>query len=45
LWESYDAIRKFAGDDIEASHYYDEDTQYLLELEPRVIHYEVMSAP
>ena len=45
LWDSYDAIRQFAGDDIEASHYYDEDTHYLLELEPRVVHYEVMAAP
>ncbi len=45
LWESYDAIRKFAGDDITASHYYPEDTEFLLELEPTVVHYEVMAAP
>ena len=45
LWDSYDSIRKFAGDDIEASHYYDEDRAFLLELEPRVIHYDVLDAP
>jgi heme-degrading monooxygenase HmoA len=45
LWDSYDAIRKFAGDDIEASHYYDEDREFLLELEPKVIHYDVLDAP
>lgn len=45
LWDSYDAIRKFAGDDIEKAHYYDEDTEFLLELEPKVIHYDVLDAP
>lgn len=44
LWDSYDAIRKFAGDNIEQSHYYDEDKYFLLELEPTVTHYEVLSA-
>lgn len=41
LWESMDAIRAFAGDDVEQAVYYPDDTQYLLELEPRVTHYEV----
>ena len=45
LWDSYDAIRKFAGDNIEKSHYYAEDEAYLLELEPTVTHYEVLDAP
>jgi heme-degrading monooxygenase HmoA len=45
LWDSYEAIRRFAGEDIEKAHYYPEDTQFLLELEPTVIHYEVLSAP
>ena len=40
LWESYDAIRAFAGDDIDKAHYYDEDRAFLLELEPTVFHYE-----
>ncbi len=34
LWESRDAIRAFAGDDLEKARYYPEDADYLLELEP-----------
>jgi heme-degrading monooxygenase HmoA len=41
-WESLDAIRKYAGDDIEKTHNLPKDPQYLLELEPRVKHFEVM---
>jgi hypothetical protein len=40
-WESWDAIRAFAGDDPETSDYYPEDDEYLLETEPHVTHYEV----
>jgi heme-degrading monooxygenase HmoA len=42
LWESWDAIRAFAGDDPERARYYPEDVEFLLELEPRVTHYEVV---
>jgi heme-degrading monooxygenase HmoA len=45
LWDSLDAIRAFAGDDVEKARYYPEDADYLLELEPRVTHYEVVAAP
>ncbi len=45
LWDSWDAIRRFAGDDVERAVYYPEDKAYLLELEPKVKHYEVLSAP
>jgi heme-degrading monooxygenase HmoA len=45
LWDSYDAIRKFAGDDVEKAHYYPEDDEFLLEKEPKVFHYEVLDAP
>jgi heme-degrading monooxygenase HmoA len=45
LWDSYDAIRAFAGPDFEKAVYYPEDTKFLLELEPNVSHYEVLSAP
>ena len=45
LWESREAIRAFAGDDLERARYYPEDEQYLLELEPTVTHYEVAVAP
>jgi heme-degrading monooxygenase HmoA len=42
FWESLESIRAFAGDDIEAAKYYPEDTDFLLEFEPRVVHYEVV---
>lgn len=45
LWDSYDAIRRFAGEDFEKAVYYPEDTAYLLELEPTVTHYEVLVGP
>ena len=40
LWESVEAIRAFAGPEIERAVYYPEDAAYLLEMEPRVTHYE-----
>ena len=42
-WENLDAIRAFAGDDIEKAKYYPEDSGFLLEFEPRVVHYEIVS--
>ena len=44
LWESFDAIRHFAGADVEKAVYYPEDADYLMELEPTVTHYEVLGA-
>jgi heme-degrading monooxygenase HmoA len=44
-WDSRDAIRAFAGDDVERARYYPEDAGYLLELEPTVTHYEVLDDP
>jgi len=41
LWNSWDAIRRFAGPDYEKAVYYPEDNQFLLELAPNVEHYEV----
>jgi heme-degrading monooxygenase HmoA len=40
-WDDYDAIRRFAGDDLERAVYYPEDDEFLLEKEPTVKHYEV----
>lgn len=45
LWDSADAIRQFAGEDIDKAKYYDFDKDYLLELEPTVTHYEVFATP
>jgi heme-degrading monooxygenase HmoA len=43
FWESEDAIRAFAGDDLLKAKYYPEDADYLLEYEPQVVHYVVVS--
>ena len=45
LWESYDAIRKFAGPEYERAVYYPRDMEFLVEFEPSVVHYEVLLAP
>lgn len=45
LWESWEAIRAFAGEDLDRARYYPEDAGFLLELEPTVTHYEVCAAP
>ena len=44
FWEDWDAIRKFAGPDVEKAHYYPEDDAFLLGKEPHVVHYEVPSS-
>jgi hypothetical protein len=41
FWESEEAIRAFAGDDISLAKYYDFDKDFLLELEPCSMHYEM----
>jgi hypothetical protein len=41
FWESEEAIRAFAGDDISVAKYYDFDKDFLLELEPCSTHYEM----
>lgn len=41
-WQSRDAIKKFAGEDIEKTHFLPKDPQYLLELEPKVKHFDVL---
>lgn len=41
MWDSYDAIGRFAGPDLEKAVYYPEDDAYLLEKDPKVIHYDV----
>lgn len=41
-WTSLDAVRAFAGDEIEVAKYYPEDRDFLLEFEPTVQHFEVI---
>jgi heme-degrading monooxygenase HmoA len=43
FWASREAIRGFAGDDIERAVYYAEDDRYLLDHEPTVTHFEVVA--
>ena len=38
FWDDLDAIKRFAGEDVEAAKYYDFDPDFLIELEPRVRH-------
>lgn len=42
FWDSYESIRRFAGEKYERARYYPEDKAYLLELEPFVNHYELL---
>jgi heme-degrading monooxygenase HmoA len=42
LWESPEAIRAFAGDDIEAPVLYPEDARYLIDGASTVTHYQVL---
>ena len=41
LWESLEAIREFAGEDVERAVYYPEDDRFLVERSSTVDHYEV----
>ena len=42
LWDSLDAIRGFAGDDIERAVFYPEDERYLVRRDLSVDHFEVV---
>lgn len=42
LWESHEAIRRFAGPDMERAVYYPRDKDFLTELSPGVDHYDVL---
>ncbi len=39
-WDSYESIKKFAGENFEKARYYENDKKYLLEFEENVMHYE-----
>jgi heme-degrading monooxygenase HmoA len=42
LWDSHEAIRRFAGDDPERAVFYPEDDRFLVARGERVSHYEVV---
>ncbi len=41
LWDSLDAIRAFAGDDVERARFYPEDDAFLVDRELTAAHWEV----
>jgi len=43
LWDSLEAIRRFAGEDYEKARYYSKYREFLVELEPFVDRYEVIA--
>jgi heme-degrading monooxygenase HmoA len=45
FWESIEAIKRFAGSNPERARYYPEDEVFLLDFEPTVEHYKVLSGP
>ena len=44
FWDSWDAIKAFAGPDYEKAVYYPEDKRFLLEMRPFVEHYSSWTA-
>lgn len=45
LWDSTDAVRAFAGDDVEAAVLYPEDARYLVDGSSSIRHYDVVDGP
>jgi len=45
LWDSLEAVKRFAGEDYERARYYAEDGKFLFEFEPTVEHYEYYADP
>jgi heme-degrading monooxygenase HmoA len=41
IWESIEAVQRFAGKDYQKAVILDRDREYLLEVEPHVRHYEI----
>lgn len=43
-WESFDAVKRFAGADYQKAVIMPRDAEFLIEVEPNVAHYEVVRA-
>ncbi len=41
LWDSESSIAEFAGQEIDRAQYYPEDPEFLIEMEPKVTHFDV----
>ena len=44
-WDSLDAVRAFAGDDVGVARFYPEDDEYLVDRETTVGHFTVTEPP
>jgi hypothetical protein len=44
LWESWEAIREFAGEPLDRARYYERDFEFLIDPPERVEHFEVLAA-
>jgi heme-degrading monooxygenase HmoA len=42
LWDSWDAIKTFAGPNYENAVYYSEDDKFLIDRGPKVEHFEIL---
>lgn len=45
FWDSMEAVRGFAGQDVEEAVFYPEDDRFLVDRETTASHYEVVEAP
>ena len=45
FWGSIEEVKAFAGPDPEKARYYPKDEGFLLEFEPQVKHYDVVTGP
>jgi heme-degrading monooxygenase HmoA len=45
FWDSLDAVRAFAGDQVDQAVFYPEDDRFLVERETSVTHFEALSGP
>lgn len=45
LWDSLDAVKRFAGDAVETAVFYPEDDRFLVDRDLTSTHYEVVTEP
>ena len=45
FWDSVDAIKTFAGEDLDQAVFYDEDDRFLVDRETTVSHFQVEEPP
>ncbi len=43
LWDSMDAVKAFAGDDVETAVFYPEDDRFLVDRDRTATHYDVVA--